>query len=102
LKFFEIFVLRINLRMSVRSVTPVKQIAKAVKSCPGAPVRKTNSVNPGNLNIVIPPFEGEFADPRASENTVICKTPESKVRVRNEIGACPNAPKKKSRAEFME
>lgn len=90
--------------MSSRSVTPVKQIVKDDKQCPGAPLRKQNSTNPGNLAIVIPPFEGDFSDPKESKSsTVICRTPESKIRPRNENRSCPDAPlKKRNRPEFME
>lgn len=96
--------------MSSRSTTPVKQIIKDDKQCPGAPLRKTNSNNPGNLQIVIPPFEGNFEDPRAEHNgstvhngsSVMCKTPESKVRRRPEGNTCPDAPIKKTRPEFFE
>ena len=87
--------------MSSRSVTPVKQIIKDDKQCPDAPVRKTHSVNPGNLSIVIPPFQEDFTDPRAEYNgrTVMCKTPECKVRRRSDKDVCPGAPVKKARDE---
>jgi hypothetical protein len=104
LKFFKILVLGIKLRMSERSVTPVKQIVKEDKPCPGAPERKPNVFNPQTLNIVIPPYQGTTDELRAEKRarSVICKTPESKVRPGQETTACPGAPMKKRRPDFME
>jgi hypothetical protein len=55
--------------MDNRCVTPVKQISVGVMECPGAPtrVKKTISKTSG-LTIEIPPFDGEFTDPRDPVN----------------------------------
>ena len=88
--------------MSTRCVTPVKQVVKDDKPCPDAPARKPNTFNSGNVTIKIPVFdEGKIEYPRAE--TVMCKTPERRIRPRNETGSCPGAPVKRDRKlEFTE
>lgn len=90
--------------MSTRCVTPVKQVVKDDKPCPDAPTRKPNTFNPGNVTIKIPVFdEGKIEYPRAERTeTIMCKTPERRVRPRNETDSCPGAPYKKDRKEFTE
>ncbi len=67
--------------MAERSTTPVNQMIKPATQCPGAPARKMIST-PERLTIKIPPFNGDFTDPRDT--------------VSSNDKPCPGAPMKTS------
>ncbi len=55
--------------MDNRCVTPVKQISRGTMECPGAPTRVKKTIGKtSGLTIEIPPFDGEFTDPRDPVN----------------------------------